>query len=89
MKEILLVCLTGFLLLVVFMAQLFVIYILYRSHKVYSYRKKVSKDTRFTVAERKRRLESLPSYDRMVWQLRRFNWDDFLKEKNSQFEEKN
>jgi hypothetical protein len=76
MREILLICFTGFLWLAFLMGQLFVVYIIYRSYRVYCYRKKVLNDTRYTVAEREHKFKALPSYDRMVWQLRKFNWDD-------------
>jgi|GEM_PF-6984153 len=76
MKEIILNCFTGLLWLACLAGQIFVVYVLYRSHRVYFYRKRVLQDKNFTEAERNRRYRMLPSYNRMVWQLGKFNWDD-------------
>lgn len=71
---------TLFLVVLCYIGMIFVIYILYRSQRVFSYRKKVLEDKNITVTERNKRHRMLPSYDKMVWQLGKFNWDDYLKE---------
>ena len=81
MKEVLLNCYAGFLWIVCFLIQIFVVHIIYRATIVYFYQKRVLRDKSFTVAERRERLSRLPSYDKMVWQLRKFSWDEYLEKK--------
>ncbi len=53
-------------------------YLLIRNELVYRYRIRVLDDSRFDLGGRLVRHERLPSYQTMLWQLLRFNWDDYL-----------
>lgn len=52
------------------------LYMMYRNTMVYWYRVQwLSSKCGLPYEERNRRYESLPSYDKMMWQVFTFNWD--------------
>lgn len=55
-------------------------YMLRRNDHVYLYRKTIIEDDSLTMPERERRLLSLPSYGRMMWQLFTWDWNDRVTE---------
>lgn len=54
------------------------VYVLIRNHYVFKYRKGVLNDSSYSMGDRLIRLGSLPSYDRMLWQVFTWNWDSYL-----------
>ena len=57
---------------------LFCVYMLVRNAHIWRVRNRVMFDKTRPQDENLQRLEKLPSYDKMMWQLLRWNWDDYL-----------
>lgn len=53
---------------------LFCFYMLYRNEVVFNYRMSIV-DSNLDCDEWRRRLDSIPDYGEMIWQLFTFNWD--------------
>lgn len=56
----------------------FFLFLEHRRGLVHDYRLAVLDDDEWSVTERNRRYERLPTYGRMVWQVWRTDWDDYL-----------
>ncbi len=61
----------------------FSMFMLIRNNCVARYRKWVLYESSSSVSECLRLYYRLPSYDHMMWQLWRFNWDDYLEESHN------
>jgi len=57
----------------------FCLFMLYRNHYVYRYRTRVLHESSPILGECLRNHDKLPSYDAMLWQLTKFNWDEYWK----------
>jgi len=51
---------------------------LWRNNLVYNYRISVIRDTRFTDEENIKRYYRLPSYNEMLFQILKLDWEDVL-----------
>lgn len=60
------------------LVSLFCMYMLVRNSHVHKVRMAVLKDPSRSTEEILKRESALPSYDRMLWQIFRWNWDDYL-----------
>lgn len=67
------------ILIVCMIVILFNIYILIRNSVVYRYRMWVLRYSHPDIAQRNTNHGKLPSYDRMLLQIFRFDWSDYLK----------
>ncbi len=56
-------------------------YMFWRNNFVYNYRMRVLHDKNFSVGDCLARFHRLPSYDKMMWQVWKFNYSEFLEEK--------
>jgi len=55
---------------------IFSVFMAYRNQVVYEYRIRILRLSSFDIEKRLANYDKLPSYDTMLWQLTRFNWDD-------------
>ena len=60
------------------------VWIANRSMMVGAYRNRILTDKKYTSEERWKRLRKLPSMERMIFQLFRFDWEDYLSKETNE-----